>query len=358
MQQKSFVLSRVEFDGHELVSFFADRQTGLRGYINIHNTNLGPAVGGTRFWRYASEAEALSDGLRLSRGMTYKCALARVPWGGGKAVIIDDGKKNKKEKMIAYARVLRLVSQSFFTGEDVGIGENDITVLMRRTPNIIGRPGVGGDPSPWAALGVFYALQPALAHVFGSSTLKGRTIAIKGLGKVGLALAQRVAREGGRVIGADVNRQTLDAARRAVPTITIVSPTTIHKERCDAYAPCAMGGELTLPRVSQLRTPIVCGSANNQLADPAAGLALHRAGILYIPDYLANAGGLINVVAELAPRGYSRAGVERKVKEIYSTADTIITLAEKKRLPTFQIADRIAQDIIAGHRSLSDNVSD
>lgn len=335
-----------EFDNHELVASLVDRKSGLRGFIAIHNTNLGPATGGTRYWRYATENEALRDVLRLSQAMTYKCALARVPHGGGKGVIIANSHHPRRRDLLeAYAKRINLFSGNFSTGEDVGISEDDIKQMLRFSSHINGRPNVAGDLAPWAALGVFYAIQGALESVFGSNDLAGRTVAVKGVGKLGLELSKLLSANGANIVCADINPKRIALARHRVPKIQFVSPEEIHKQKADIYAPCALGDEFNKKTIPQLRAQIICGGANNQLTTREDGIRLHSWGILYVPDYLANAGGLINVVAELDKNGYSRRRVHRKVKGIKATTKKIIALSEKQNKPTSEVADRLAEEI-------------
>lgn len=335
-----------EFDGHELVLTETDEKSGLKAFIAIHNTNLGPAVGGTRYWNYGSEEEALRDALRLSRAMTYKCALAGVPYGGGKGVILAHPQKPKSKELIrAYARCIDKLQGRFYTGEDVGIDQDDVRTMIEVTPFIIGKPGVGGDPSPWAALGVFYAIRAALESVFGSEDISGRSFAVKGLGKCGLELARLLSEQGGEILGADISEGKIQKAKELLPKIKIVSPEEIHGQKVDVFTPCALSGDLNQKTIPELRCKIVCGTANNQLTGSEDGSRLHEAAILYIPDYLANAGGLVNVVAELAPEGYNKSWVEMKTEDIETTTKKIIELSRKEMRPTSQIADRIAQEI-------------
>lgn len=335
-----------EFDGHELVNFFYNKTTGLKGFLAIHNTALGPAIGGTRYWPYGSQEEAMRDALRLSRAMTYKCALARVHFGGGKGVILADVRYPKNRAFISsYARVVNLLRGSFFTGEDVGIDKYDVEVMAKVSPFIIGRRGLAGDPGPWAALGVFYAIEAALESALGTSRIQGRTFAIKGLGKVGGELCHLLTERGGKVIGADIDPSKVRSARKRFPKIRIAPPGAIHKESVDVYCPCAMGGEFTEHTIRQLSCHIVCGAANNQLSSPACGDLLRRAGVIYVPDYVANAGGLINVAGELDKRGYSRARVYRKMRGIKKTVRKILELSAKRRQPANRVADTLAERI-------------
>lgn len=338
-----------EFDNHELVSFFYDKPTGLKGFIAIHNTNLGPAAGGTRYWPYPSDEEALRDVLNLSRAMTYKCALARVPYGGAKAVIIADPKKPKTRNFLAaYSRVVNLFKGNFITGEDVGIEERDIEVLTRHSKFIVGRKTKGGDLSPWAALGVFSAMQAALSLIFGENHMERKTFAIKGLGKVGGELARLIYESGGRVIGSDIDPEKVALAKKRFPRIKIVKPEEIHKQTCDVFAPCALGCEINSLTIKEFNCPIVCGAANNQLCEPEDGLLIHRRGILYVPDYLANAGGLINVVGELRRGGYDRKWVEAKCLGVRKTTLEILKISKKKNVPSSLVADQIAEKIFKG----------
>ena len=335
-----------EFDNHELVASLVDRKSGLRGFIAIHNTNLGPAAGGTRYWHYRSEQDALRDALRLSKAMTYKCALARVPHGGGKGVIIANSNHHtRKDFLVAYAKRVNLLNGSFYTGEDVGLTKEYVETLTRNSRFIIGRERLAGNPSPWAAKGVFYAMQAALEAVFGSQEVEGHTFAISGVGKVGEMLCDLIYRQGGEVVVADINADRIKSVKRKFPRIAVVSPSEIHKQRVDVYAPCALGNEFNKKTIPHVRAQIICGGANNQLASPEDGNRLHSWGILYVPDYLANAGGLINVVAEIDSGGYSRKKVERKVKGIKNTAKKIIELSAKKNKPTSEVADRLAEEI-------------
>ena len=335
-----------EFDDHELVAFFEDKRTGLRSFVAIHNTNLGPATGGTRYWNYRSEREALRDALRLSQAMTYKCALARVPHGGGKGVIMANSHDPRKRRFLtAYAKRINLFNGSFTTGEDVGINVDDIKLMLRHSPFVNGKPNIAGDLSPWAALGVFSAMQGALESMYGSADFEGRTVAIKGIGKLGAELCLLLHKQGARIIVADIDRARVKMIKRRFPGVAVVSPADIARKKADIYAPCALGDEFDKKTIPQLRAKIVCGGANNQLASKEDGERLHSWGILYVPDYLANAGGLINVVAELDKHGYSRRRVAKKVRAIRQTTKKIIALSRAHNKPTSEVADRLAESI-------------
>ena len=340
-----------EFDHHELVASINDDSVGLKGFIAIHNTNLGPAVGGTRFSHYLSEQEALRDALRLSRAMTYKCALAGVPYGGGKAVIMSNGNTFKNEKFLkAYARRLNLLRGTFHTGEDAGIDQEDANHLSKYSPYIVGRKKFGGDSGPWAALGVLNALLAALKEIFGSDDLRNRSIAIQGLGKVGFGFAKLVHEKGARIIGADIKDDVAKAASRKLKNLKVVSSNEIHKQKVDVFSPNALGAEINERTINEFRCSIICGGANNQLRSDYYGSVLQRLGILYVPDYIANSGGLINVVAELDKRGYSKERVREKVLAIRETVNKIIALSKEKKKPTNEVADELARSIFSPSR--------
>ena len=344
-----------EFDDHESVSVFEDKTTGLKGFIAIHNTNLGPAAGGTRYWEYSSTEAALRDVLNLSRAMTYKCALAGVSYGGGKGVIIAHSRYQKTEDLLkAYTREVNRLNGQFYTGEDVGIDEDDVRILSQYSNFIIGRPGIGGDPSPWAALGVFYAMQAGLNFVFGSPNVEQHTFAIKGLGKVGRELCRLLYESGGKIIVADINPEVVQLVHESFPGVQIADPSEIHRQKVQVYSPCALGGEFTDQTISELQCKIICGGANNQLASRRMGDLLHEKEIVYIPDYIANAGGLINVVSELDQEGYNREEVVDKVKQIRITTKAILEAAQKDRIPVSRVADEFAQEIFSKKKIFSE----
>ncbi len=338
-----------EFDTHQAVISFVDPETSLRGFIAIHNTNVGPAVGGTRFHYYPTEADALRDALRLSRAMTYKCALANVPYGGGKAVLMAPSISRKAHQLKtekfwnSYAKKIGLLEGNFFTGEDVGITERDIKILEKHSPYIIGRPSVGSLPAHWAALSVFESMRAALQVVFGTSSFEGRTVAIKGLGNAGKDLAGMLVHAGAKVIGAEIDKKRLQDARREIPELVGVSPEHILFQEADILSPCALGDDLTRQTIPRLKAKIVCGAANNQCATPEDGERLHKRGIVYVPDYVANGGGLINVVDELQKGGYNPSRVQRNVKQVYDTVLELLRHAKKHHVSPYSYADRLAE---------------
>lgn len=343
-----------EFDGHEMVSFINDERTGLRGFIAIHNTRLGPATGGTRYWTYNSEKDALRDVLKLSRAMTYKCALAGVAYGGGKGVIMRNSRRPKNDALLqAYARAVNLFNGSFYTGEDVGMTEHDVEFLAGHCKFINGLPGRAGDPAPWAALGVFHSIEASLEAVFGTAAMEGRIFAIKGLGKLGSELARLIFEQGGEVYGADISADAVKKAAKRFPKLKIIKAAEIHKIKADVFSPCALGGDFNGKTILQLNSDIVCGGANNQLVSVRDGARLQEQDVLYIPDYVANAGGLISVAEEWNPTGYHAENVRRKVAAIKKTAAHIIEKSRRDHMPTSIVADRMAEDIFLDEKVMA-----
>jgi leucine dehydrogenase len=337
-----------EFDGHEKVHRFFDEKTGLKGFIVIHSTKAGPAVGGTRYFPYKSEDEALDDALRLSKAMSYKCALADVSFGGGKCVLIapDSFTPKSEDYLNAYAHELLKVKDIFFTGEDVGMTQNDIEALALVTPNIIGSKAKAGDPSPWAALSVYYAMRGALRFTDKTDSFEGKKVAIKGLGKVGMELARLLHEEGAELFLADTNTYCTEDALQKFERATIVPPEEIHKCEVDIYAPCALGREIANHTLNEIRARIICGSANNQLDTPKHGEMLFEKGVVYVPDYVANAGGLINVVAELDKMGYNKNTVLEKCKGIEETVFSILKESSDRSISPNQVSDERARAIL------------
>lgn len=333
-----------EFDNHEAVIYTTDRASGLKAFIAIHNTHLGPATGGTRFWHYATEEEGLSDALRLSRAMTYKCALADVPFGGGKGVILADAKLLKSPALfLAYAKKINLLGGKFTTGEDVGLAQTDIKVMSKASQFINGASVKGGSLDYWAVKGIFQALRAGLQCVFGSDNLEDRTFAIKGLGKIGLGLCGKIIKAGGKITAADVSPEAIKHAKKLYPNIKIVKPDDIYKQETDVFCPCALSGDLNAKNIHELNCRLVCGGANNQLSCDIDGKTLHKLKILYIPDYVANAGGLIRAVAERTRHGFSENWISEKVSNIYHTVSQIIQLSKTMDLPASEVADNLAR---------------
>ena len=332
--------------GHEQVVFCQDRHTGLKAIIGIYSTALGPALGGTRFYPYATEEDALRDVLHLSRAMAYKNALAGLDLGGGKAVIWGDPAQLKSEALLrAYGRFVQSLNGRYYTACDVGTYVPDMDVIARETRFVTGRSvehGGAGDSSILTAWGVFQGMRAAAEHVWGSPTLAGRRVGIAGLGKVGKYLAGHLLEDGAAVVAADVSEAALDWARTTHPQIDLVADTTaLISSDIDVYAPCALGGALDDETVAALRATIVTGGANNQLAHPGIEKSLVERGILYTPDYLVNAGGVIQVADEIEGFDFERAKL--RATRIFDTTRTILRLADADGVPPAVAADRLAE---------------
>lgn len=336
-----------EFDDHKLVIRFEDKKTNLLGFVAIHNDKLGPAVGGTRMFPYVSEEEALKDVLRLSKAMSYKCALSGVKYGGGKAVIIGDPQKIKTEDLVrSYAREIGNLKGKFTTGEDVGITEEDVQIMFEEAPYFIGKKGYAGDPSPFAALSTFYSIQVACEELLRVKNLKGIKVAVKGVGKVGTELVRFLLNEKAIVYVADIKDLAIKNLKDKYPDINIVNSLDIHRLDVDVYAPCAMGNEFNDESKTEIKAKIICGSANNQLATNVIGDWFHENGILYIPDYIANAGGLIDVVDELEPGGFNKSRVDERIKNIKITVKKVIEDSKAKNISTIKEANDLAVKIL------------
>ena len=345
-----------EFAGHERVIYVADSATGLLAIIALHDRTLGPAVGGCRVFPYASEDDALSDVLRLSRGMTYKNALAGLPFGGGKSVIIADPSAKSPALIHAFGRAVDELQGQYWTGEDVNFGAHDVEVLAERTPFLLGRTKGAtntGDPSPFTARGVFAGMTGALEHVFGSRDFLGRRVAIQGVGNVGLNLARLVTEAGGKVTVTDVRPESAQRAAQELGA-DVVANDAIYDENCDVFAPCAMGATIGHETIPRLQAKIVCGAANNQLATADAGALLLARGIAYAPDYVVNAGGIINAFGDFTGH-YDVADVTRKVDAIADTVIKILKSAEQTARPSHEVADEMAEVILATARRQQSN---
>lgn len=327
---------------HEQVLIGRDAATGYHGIIAVHSTALGPAVGGTRFWNYASEEEALTDALRLSRGMTYKNALPGLPLGGGKSIIMGDNKAANRETLLrAHGRFVETLQGRYITAEDVGTSPADMEIVRLETQHVAGLVGRSGDPSPFTARGVFRAIQASSKFLRGADDVSGLTIAIQGCGHVGYNLAKLLYEAGAKLIVSDVDD------RRITRTVDnfgaqAVASDEIFRVRADVFAPCALGGILNDQTIPELMVQIVAGAANNQLLEERHGAQLRERNILYAPDYVANAGGILNGCVELL--GWQPADALQKVDEIYDTTLRIFESAHERGIPTNHAADRLAED--------------
>lgn len=333
-----------EFSGHEQVKIFRDPSTGITSYISIHSTALGPALGGTRVYNYSKNLDGLRDALKLSRAMTYKCAIAGMPFGGGKAVIVaDPNQKNIFSVLKFHAQNVSKLKGQFYTGADVGLTQEYVEYLGKHCPYIIGTKNSAGDPSPFAGISAFLCAGSALKRLYGSSSSRGKTVVIKGVGKTGKKLAELFYLDGAKVIVADIDPKAVKNLQKKFPKIKAVDVKDIYDIACDIYSPCAMGNEISPDTINSLKAKIICGTANNQLASDDLGEILFRRGILHIPDYLANAGGLINVANELLPGGYRKERVEQSLKELKATCDKILEQSQNKNKNPLKIANLLAE---------------
>ncbi|HSJ11903.1 MAG TPA: amino acid dehydrogenase [Gillisia sp.] len=341
------VFGQLSFNDHEQVVFCNDKDTGLRAIIGIHNTVLGPALGGTRMWNYASEWDALNDVLRLSRGMTYKSAITGLNLGGGKAVLIGDAKTQKTpELMRKFGEFVHSLSGKYITAEDVGMETSDMDIVREVTPFVTGiseSKGGAGNPSPITAYGVFMGMKAAAKHKYGSDDLDGKKILVQGIGHVGESLVEHLSNEGAIVYIADINPAKLEEVSKKYSAKIYTED--VYAADVDIYAPCALGATINDETILRMKAGIIAGAANNQLADENIhGKLLQDRGILYAPDFLINAGGIINVYAEL--EGYDKAEIMRKTENIYNTTLEILKTAEARNIPTHFAALQIAQQRI------------
>src|SRR5690606_38308669 len=338
-----------DFDAHERVLFVTDRDSGLRAIIAIHSTHLGPGAGGTRFWHYAASADAVADALRLSRGMSYKNAMAGLPMGGGKAVILADAARTKTPAMLAaYGRAVDGLGGAYVTAEDVGITVADLVEVAKQTRYVSGLPAAqgraGGDPGPFTAHGVFLGVKAAVRRKLGKDSLAGLHIALQGAGSVASGLARRAAKEGAKLSIADIDSAK---ARRLADEVggSVVAPEAIMTIEADLFSPCALGAVLTERSIATLNAPIVAGSANNQLATAADGDRIQARGILYAPDYVINAGGIINVASEYLGEG-DEASVNAKIERIPERLWEIGDESDSSGRNPADVADAMAKKLI------------
>jgi leucine dehydrogenase len=338
------VFNHFSFDNHEQIVFCNDEDTGLKAIIGIHNTVLGPALGGTRMWNYQNEWEALYDVLRLSRGMTFKSAVAGLDLGGGKAVIIGDAKKYKNDVLMKrFAEFVHSLSGKYITAEDIGMETRDMDIMKQVTPYVSGISeslGGSGNPSPVTAYGVYMGIKASCKYKFGSDNLTDKKVWVQGVGNVGEVLVKHLSEAGAQVFITDIYEDKLKEISQKFGA-TIYSGLDVYSQQVDVYAPCALGATINDQTISKLKASIIAGGANNQLADEIKhGRILKEKGIVYAPDFLINAGGIINVNAEVA--GYDRAESIRRTENIYNTTLEIFSLSDQEKITTHQAALNIA----------------
>lgn len=336
----------VDFDDHEQVVFCSDKESGLQAIIAVHNTNLGPAAGGCRFWDYAKDEYALTDALRLSKGMTYKNAMAGLKLGGGKAVIIGNPKQLKSEALFkAFGKAVNNLNGRYYTAEDVNITTADMAIVNQVTNFVSGLEGKSGNPGPFTALGTFLGIKAAVKHKLNKDSLVGISVAVQGLGSVGYSLCEKLHDAGATLVVTDINKNILDKAAKELGA-KVVSLDDIYKQNVDVYSPCALGASINDDTINQLKAVIVAGCANNQLAEAKHDKILHDKGILYAPDYVINAGGIINVALEIYPEPYDAEKATELVNNIYNTLTTIFNTSKSEKRPTGEVSDEMARKII------------
>ena len=342
------IFKKIESDQFEQVIFCNDPRVGLKAIIAMHSTVLGPAVGGCRMWNYASEEEAVTDVLRLSKGMTYKASISGLEWGGGKAVIIGDAKVAKTQALLErFGEMVNRLDGNYVTAKDVGIGGEDLKIIKTKTKSVLGIEGMAGssgDPSPATAWGVYHGMKASAQAAFGSPSLKGLKIASQGLGSVAYYLLGHLAEEGAKVIGCDVDNAVIDRAVKKYG-IETVKADAIYDVACDIFSPNALGATINPQTISRIKAKVIAGAANNQLATPEDGQELMKRGIVYAPDYAINAGGLINIYYE----GHETGGYDQKkawahVERIGTTITQILERSKSEKVPSFLIADKIAEE--------------
>ncbi|GAA0346229.1 branched-chain amino acid dehydrogenase [Bacillus carboniphilus] len=335
-----------KYDYEQLV-ICQDKKSGLKAIIAIHDTTIGPALGGTRMWTYESEEAAIEDALRLAKGMTYKNAAAGLNLGGGKTVIIGDPRKDKNEDMFrAFGRYIQGLNGRYITAEDVGTTVEDMDLIHEETDFVTGiSPAFGssGNPSPVTAYGVYRGMKAAAKEAFGTDSLEGKKIAVQGVGNVAYTLCKHLHEEGAQLIVTDIHK---DAVQRAVNDFgaKAVEPNEIYSVECDIFAPCALGAVINDETIPQIKAKVIAGAANNQLKESRHGDAIHEMGIVYAPDYVINAGGVINVADELY--GYNRERALKKVELIYNNIEKVIEISKRDNIPTYMAADRMAEERI------------
>ena len=347
------ITEHMERYGHEQLSIWTDPAVGLKAFIAIHDTTLGPALGGVRIWPHKTEEEAIMDALRLSRAMTYKSAVAGLPLGGGKGLIMADSRTDKTEAMFrSYGRFVDSLGGRYITTEDVGATTRDLEWVSYETEYVVGLPeamGGSGNPSGVTGFGIFQAMRACAKLTWGTDALEGRTVAVQGYGNVATSLSQHLLKAGANLIITDIREDRRQEAQSLGKGVRVVAPEQIFSTECDVFAPCALGAAINATTIPQLRCQVVCGGANNQLAEDADGDRLAARGILYAPDYVANAGGVINVYYEL-DRLYAPEAAMEKTAQIYDTMLRVIEMARAKDINPARAAAALVEERLASVR--------
>ena len=339
--------------GYEQLVMWSDPATGLKAMVAIHDTTLGPACGGLRIWPYATEELAIRDVLRLSRAMTYKSAVADLPLGGGKAVIIADSHTQKTEALMrAFGRFLNTLGGRYLVTTDVGSTGRDLEYISQETNYVVGLPinmGGSGDTSIMTGLGIYMGMKASAKEVWGNDSLKGKRVAMQGFGKGATYTAHHLIKEDSHIVVTDINEEAMDRGRKL--GLEVVAPDEIYDVDCDIFSPCALGGVINPDTIPRIKARIVAGGANNQLLTEADGEELHRRGVLYAPDYLINAGGFINVSAEIGAT-YSADRAREKTERIYELMSQVAHVSKTEEISTSRAADRIAEQRLESVRSI------
>lgn len=335
-----------DYRGHEKVFYFEDKKVKLRGYIAWHSTKTGPATGGTRLFKYKNDDEALADVLKLSRAMSYKCAISGVPFGGGKAVIMGTEALKSKEFLKSYAKIIDSFNGKYTTGTDVGINDEDTKYMSTITSFILRGTNGRTTTSLMASRGVYKGIVSAFETIMPEKKLKDMTIAIKGTGKIGEELIRLLYKHQVKIIAGDINKNTINKVKKLFPKIKVVNYKTIHKSKVDIYVPCAMGGEFTPKIIKELNCKIVAGGANNQFVDENDIVKMSKKGIWYVPDFVINAGGLIQIVDELHKAGYNSKRVKNRIRNIEVTTAYLINKSKRTGKSTLEIANELVHEKI------------
>lgn len=340
------IFKYMEKYGYEQLVLCHDKTSGLKGIICVHDTTLGPALGGLRMWNYKTEEEAITDALRLARGMTYKNAAAGLNLGGGKSVIWGDAKTQKTEELFrAFGRFVDSLGGRYITAEDVGTSVEDMEWVRLETDNVAGLRELSGDPSPFTSLGIYMGMKATAKAAFGSDSLKGKTVAVQGLGHVGYYLCKHLHEEGAKIIATDLYPENVKRAVEEFGAVA-VKPEEIYGVQCDIFSPNALGAIINDETIPQFKTKVIAGGANNQLKEPEKhGVMMKEMGFFYAPDYIINAGGVINVAEELT--GYDKERATKRVMGVFDNVSKVFEIAKRDNIPTYIAADRLAEERIA-----------